>query len=420
MYSKSISNVFDLGHFELLEGLYPSRSGQLRTTPGFKEPLEVGGELRMYYFSSGSAVIKSKGKNYVVRQHDVFFAFPGRKYLLQTDTQTFTELWWVEVHGPSVGRLMTCLGVTPEAPLVSGIANPSFFRELRSIVAFYDDLLPGEVLGIVGGLYKLFAILLEECTTSEWTVVPHDDEEIIYTGNWVAWPSPFGGNHEEVYTASRKAFAEYNFYGTGIKWFGTMNFDCGKADVIIDGNYQETVDTYSPVRLAKQLLYSNAKLPLGNHIVKIFCTGEKNDKATNCDVVIESFQYLSSGGHTGDVRTRPGGTGLGKKAAELIQAGYSCDLSVEGLAEKLGVSRSYLTSRFKAEMGVSPAKYLINFRLGLAKRMLCTTDLTIGEIAAAVGYPDAFYFSRLFRREENLAPSQYRQLNRVAPEEKAL
>jgi two-component system response regulator YesN len=52
--------------------------------------------------------------------------------------------------------------------------------------------------------------------------------------------------------------------------------------------------------------------------------------------------------------------------------------------------------------------YLTSYRLSQAKRLLANPDMPVTDVAAAVGFDDPSYFTRVFRREEGLSPSEYR------------
>ena len=78
-------------------------------------------------------------------------------------------------------------------------------------------------------------------------------------------------------------------------------------------------------------------------------------------------------------------------------------VQLSGLAE-----RSF-KRRFQQATGMSPLHYVHTLRLEEAKQMLETSDTAIHTIANEVGYEDAAFFSRLFRRHVMLTPAQYRR-----------
>lgn len=60
-------------------------------------------------------------------------------------------------------------------------------------------------------------------------------------------------------------------------------------------------------------------------------------------------------------------------------------------------------------MGTSPVRYLNDYRLSVARELLLHTGKSIKSVAAAVGIPDPFYFSRLFRTAYGQSPQTYRK-----------
>ncbi len=115
---------------------------------------------------------------------------------------------------------------------------------------------------------------------------------------------------------------------------------------------------------------------------------------------------------TGDSTiTQPTGI-LAKQASAFIQQNYTRSFSLVELSETIGVSRSYLSCIFKMEMGISLWNYLNRFRNQKARDLLLLTDHSITSIAAAVGYDDVGYFSRVFHDISGCSPRVYRQLAR--------
>lgn len=95
-------------------------------------------------------------------------------------------------------------------------------------------------------------------------------------------------------------------------------------------------------------------------------------------------------------------------ALEFIERNY-CDstLSVTTLADAVGFTVPYLSRLFKAHIGMSPSKYIIELRMRKACAMLDTNVFSISEIASATGYNSPFYFSNEFKRHVGVSPSRY-------------
>jgi AraC-like DNA-binding protein len=89
-------------------------------------------------------------------------------------------------------------------------------------------------------------------------------------------------------------------------------------------------------------------------------------------------------------------------------------LKVTQLAARAGLSPSHYFAVFKRQTGCSPLDYLIGLRMGQACRLLAETTLSVKNIAAKLGYDDPFYFSRLFKSVNAVAPTEYRAGRRTA------
>ncbi|MBR3516964.1 MAG: response regulator [Lachnospiraceae bacterium] len=85
------------------------------------------------------------------------------------------------------------------------------------------------------------------------------------------------------------------------------------------------------------------------------------------------------------------------------------DLSLTKVAEHIGLSPNHLSTVFKEETGQSFTRYLTDYRINEAKKMLDGSKKRSSEIAELVGYPDPHYFSSVFKKQTGLTPSQYRE-----------
>ncbi len=88
---------------------------------------------------------------------------------------------------------------------------------------------------------------------------------------------------------------------------------------------------------------------------------------------------------------------------------YRGESPVSQLVALSGVPERTFKRRFTLATGMSPIEYIHTLRLEEAKQMLESTNLPVEAVAVEVGYQDASFFSRLFRRKVALTPAQYRR-----------
>ena len=105
---------------------------------------------------------------------------------------------------------------------------------------------------------------------------------------------------------------------------------------------------------------------------------------------------------------RNSGEVVRKIAAQMV-AQYTEDLSRDAIAEAAGVSADYMTRLFRQDTGLTPWQFLRRYRVAQAQKLLLGTDLSITQIAKAVGFNDSAYFSRVFSQEAGKSPQQYRK-----------
>lgn len=85
------------------------------------------------------------------------------------------------------------------------------------------------------------------------------------------------------------------------------------------------------------------------------------------------------------------------------------ELPIGELSALAGVSDVYLRRLFKKQFDAAPAAFVIRERMTMAKGLLENEDLSIAEIAQRAGYRDPLYFSRLFKKQTGLSPTEYRK-----------
>ncbi|MFC3803716.1 AraC family transcriptional regulator [Cohnella sp. GCM10012308] len=110
--------------------------------------------------------------------------------------------------------------------------------------------------------------------------------------------------------------------------------------------------------------------------------------------------------------SRTGGTAEDAERIMLIsryvETHLADELTLDGLAEYLHLHPNYLVKYFNRRFGMPPIRYVNRKRMERARLLLRTTDRSIKEIAATVGYPDTNHFAKAFRRETSASPSAYR------------
>jgi len=95
-----------------------------------------------------------------------------------------------------------------------------------------------------------------------------------------------------------------------------------------------------------------------------------------------------------------------------LRENLSSPLTVPELAGMAGFSPSHFSARFRAATGFSVLEYLKRLRMARARQLLIVTENPIAEIAASVGFPDSFYFSRQFSAVNHISPREFRARSR--------
>lgn len=101
-----------------------------------------------------------------------------------------------------------------------------------------------------------------------------------------------------------------------------------------------------------------------------------------------------------------------QRVLHYLRVHHTRKISVQELCEVFYCSRSYISHEFKKHTGSSINEYINELRIKDAKNMLRHTDLSIGEIAVAVGYGGSNYFANVFTAAVGTSPREYRKENR--------
>ncbi len=99
-----------------------------------------------------------------------------------------------------------------------------------------------------------------------------------------------------------------------------------------------------------------------------------------------------------------------EKIHSLMQARVHEQLDLDTLTETVNLSKYHFVKKYKEVTGTTPINHFIQLKIERACHLLDTTDNGINEVAFAVGYEDAYYFSRIFKKLMGVSPSQYRKM----------
>lgn len=108
-------------------------------------------------------------------------------------------------------------------------------------------------------------------------------------------------------------------------------------------------------------------------------------------------------------QSRQSDDALMAKCQVWIAEHYETPAPVAAMVQLSGLPERSFKRRFQQATGMTPLEYVQTLRLEEAKQMLEATELAVEAIANEVGYEDASFFSRLFRRQVGLTPAQYRK-----------
>jgi len=103
------------------------------------------------------------------------------------------------------------------------------------------------------------------------------------------------------------------------------------------------------------------------------------------------------------------------RARDYIQENYARDLSLDEVSRKMDLSPYYFSKLFKEETGSNFVEYVTGLRLQKAKELLLKEEYreySMKEICAEVGYGDPNYFSRIFKKNVGMTPTEYRESKR--------
>lgn len=96
-----------------------------------------------------------------------------------------------------------------------------------------------------------------------------------------------------------------------------------------------------------------------------------------------------------------------------IKSNYCKPIKMSDLCELSGYSEQHLCRLFRKHLNTRPIEYVEQLRVQKAKEMLIKTELSIIDISKIIGYDNAAYFSKLFKKNISCTPTEYRRQNKI-------
>jgi len=226
----------------------------------------------------------------------------------------------------------------------------------------------------------------------------------------IEWGSKRSTLEEFDYTAGDLALCDRHVG----EWVGLMNvphLQLGISDAALmacsDGAYGE-VDLrpsrkFSEPRLSAMVAAVHAEMVAGFPSGRLFL-----------DSVEQAMAVTLVNGHA--VRHRPvqiyrGGLGSARlrRIKELVRARLEFDLSLDEMAQAVGLSTAHFARMFRKSTGETPHQFVLRQRLERAKAMLRAPDARVLDVAVACGFKTQQHFAQAFRDVWGVSPTEYRQ-----------
>ena len=216
------------------------------------------------------------------------------------------------------------------------------------------------------------------------TLLSHKEKLRLIGGSlFVMFP-----NEEIHYVVDKNSLWTISWVGL----YGNMVYDLFKSMGITHEN---------PVKSVKNI--GHALSSIFEEIYQLSLSRELFDKLSVISLLYQFFSVLASD------NTAKTSVDYVEETARLIDYNYDKNITVEDIAERLFINKSYLSRLFKSKKGITPKEYLIKKRLDRAADLLKNSTVSVNTIAISVGLSDPLYFSRIFKKYTGLSPSQYRQ-----------
>ena len=156
---------------------------------------------------------------------------------------------------------------------------------------------------------------------------------------------------------------------------------------------QEIIKCCSDIFLEQEKFEPGSEAMLKVHVMKLLVTFLKATGSESQPHKVPDFSF-----ETYDKAT------IINTLVSFINDNYMKEITLDTISKNMYLSPVYISKVFKEEMGESPINYLIKVRLAKAHELLTGSRLQVKAVARLVGYEDAYYFSKLYKKYYNEPP----------------
>jgi len=100
-----------------------------------------------------------------------------------------------------------------------------------------------------------------------------------------------------------------------------------------------------------------------------------------------------------------------ENAKNYMKENFNKPIQLSDISASVGLSPNYFHTLFTKTYGMSPRSYLYSYRIGIAKKLLCTTADSLGLIAEKCGFCDQQHMSNIFKKNTGISPGKFRKDN---------
>lgn len=235
-----------------------------------------------------------------------------------------------------------------------------------------------------------------------------------------------------AYDEARQTLLRHMIYGrhTSVDFFGNQSMNSTRLTRLVDleqccSKMAQKIDTMTAEAVWNVMMEkSGGKLRIVRIMLLSFCTKAMQEKGnpshwtdsmdisvydiTKLGTLDSARSWLDSFFHEIQKINVPANSALVRNVLEYIREHVTEGLLLENVAAIFFVSPNHLSTLIRKETGITYRQHVINAKLTVAKQMLADTRMRVEDIAYAIGYENYISFYNVFRKTENMSPTEYR------------